>query len=260
MTNPETQIFIISLLIFNRKQVNLAMKVFSYSNFFKLLSFIMCLLFVVYSTGCDEGDTSRNLSSSKIGLFGYSEDEQLKVEFSHKECHVKSTISIAVTCRNSGGALLKDIEVLFSSDNGGTFSDEKPKTNDFGVAGTNFTPTKEGTNLISINANGISKQITLQVYPSPIETYYVGIILSDDKVDINKTITVTCYVFDSSNNGVKDTDVSLICQFGKLADTTGKTDEKGFFSTTYTAPEEVGVDSISISALGEKSTIKISVQ
>ena len=224
----------------------------------KLLVF--CLAVFVFITGCDEGDSSHSFSSSNIGLIGYTEDQQLKVEVSHEVCNVGSTVSLAVTCRDSGGALLKDIEVLFSSDNGGNFSDSSVKTDDYGAAGTNFTPNREGTTLISVNAHGISKQISLQVYPSPIKVYICMLSTSSDVVETGKSLTVTVYVCDSSNTGVKDAEVNISAQFGTLNENTGKTDDNGYFMTTYKAPDSVGVDILTVMSLGETDSKTVSVQ
>ena len=64
----------------------------------------------------------------------------------------------------------------------------------------------------------------------------------------------------SSNVGIKDAEVNLSCQYGSLKDTSGKTDDRGYFSTTYTAPSEVGVETITVVALQETATIKISIR
>lgn len=220
---------------------------------------LLCLVVFIFLTGCEEGDSSHSFSSSSIGLNGFNEDQQLKVDISHETCHVGSTVSIAVTCRNSGGALLKDIDVIFSSDNGGTFSETTVRTDDYGAAGTNYMPSKQGTSLISVNAHGISKQVALQVYPSDKE-YLCMITTSRDYVEISKTLTVTVYVCDSSNVGVKDAEVSVSAQFGTLSESSGKTDDNGYYMTTYKAPDEVGVDTLTAMALGERDIRTISVQ
>lgn len=193
-------------------------------------------------------------------LNGFTEDQQLNVKISHEVCFVGSDVSIAVTCRDSGGALLKDIEVLFSSDNGGKFSETNVKTDDYGAAGTSFSPEKEGTTLISINAHGISKQISLQVKPSPDEYYLCLLNVSSDDVKVGEALIVTVFVANSANIGVKDAEVNLSCQYGTLTDTTGKTDERGYFSTTYKAPDTVGVDYITAGALSQNDKCSVSVQ
>lgn len=237
------------------------MKYFNKARFTKFLTFCLLSLFFLFSlNGCDEGDSSHSYSSTHIGLNGFTEEEQLSVKISHETCNVGSTISLAVTCRDAGGALLKDIEVLFSSDNGGKFSETNVKTDDYGSAGTSFTPEKEGTSLISINAHGISKQITLQVYPSPNETYFILLAVSSEVLQPGQNITVSVLVYNSSNIGVKEAEVNLSCQYGTITETTGKTDERGFFSTTYKAPDSVGVDTIVAVSLTKKDQKNVSVQ
>ena len=223
-----------------------------------LLVFFFALL--ILFTGCEEGDSSHAFSSSNIGLKAFSEDQQLKVEISHETCFVGNTVSIAVICRDSGGALLKDIDVIFSSDNGGSFSYSILKTDDYGAAGTNFVPTKDGTTQISVNAHGISKQIAIQVFPSPDKIHFCMITVSSDVVETGKNLTVTVYVCDSTNAGVKDAEVTISTQFGSLNENSGKTDDNGYFTTMYKAPDEVGVDTLTAMALGEKDIKTISVQ
>lgn len=229
-------------------------------NRFSKLVFILFCFLSIFLLGCEEGDSAHSRSSSGISLEGYSEEERLVVEVSHSECRVGETISFAVTCRDAGGALLKDISVLFSSDNGGEFSDTSVKTDDLGTAGVNFVPAKEGITLISINASGINKQVTITVLPSKEERVYCFVSTASDIVKPNGSVIISVYVTNSSNNGIKDAEVNLSCQYGTLKDSTGKTDDRGYFSTTYTAPAEVGAVEITAVSLSASDKVSISVQ
>ncbi|MBQ3644887.1 MAG: hypothetical protein II961_09850 [Candidatus Riflebacteria bacterium] len=231
-----------------------------HNKLYSKLAFILLCFLSIFLLGCNEGDSSHANSSASIGLDGYSEDDRLRVEISHRECRVGETISFAVTCRDAGGALLKDISVLFSSDNGGEFSDTSVKTDDFGTAGVSFTPSKEGITMISVNASGISKQIAITVLPSQAETIYCFGSASSDVVKPKGSVIISVLVANSSNIGIKDAEVNLSCQYGTLKDTSGKTDDRGYFSTTYTAPSEVGVEIITVVALQETVSIKISIR
>ncbi len=231
-----------------------------HNKLYSKLAFILLCFLSIFLLGCDEGDSSHANSSASIGLKGYSEDDRLRIEISHRECRVGETISFAVTCRDSGGALLKDISVLFSSDNSGEFSDTSVKTDDLGTAGVSFTPSKEGITLISINANGISKQIALTVLPSQVELISCFLSASSDVTKPNGSVIISVLVANSSNIGIKDAEVNISCQYGSLKDTSGKTDDRGYFSTTYTAPSEVGVETITVVAMRETATIKISIR
>lgn len=221
--------------------------------------FFSLLLFVFFVAGCNENDSTSSFSSSTIGLVGYTEDQQLQVDISLNQCSVGDTISIAVTCRDSGGALIKDTDVIFSSDNGGEFSEKSVKTNDLGTAGVTFVPKKKGTNLISVNANGISKQIRIQVSPSKEEDVFCILSVSSVIVKPNETVTVTVFVYNSSRVPVKDADVSLSSQYGNITEITGKTDERGYFTTAYKAPDKVGVDTITATSLGKTDANTISI-
>ena len=223
------------------------------------LLFLLVFLFAFLLVGCNEGDNSHSFSSSKIGLNGYTDDQRLEVNISHKQCSVGDTVSIAVICRDAGGGLLKDIDVIFSNDNGGHFSDTSVRTNDLGTAGVTFVPEKKGTNFISINTSGISKQVAIQVSLSQEEKFNCDVTVSSDIVKPNETINVTVFVYNSSNIPMKDADVSLSCQHGNITEINGKTDERGFFTTTYKASSNVGVDMITATSLGKTSNQIISV-
>ena len=226
-------------------------------NLFIFFFICLCTFFV---TGCKDGDNSHSYTSSLIGMNGYSQEEQLIVQASHQVCFVGNSVSFAVTCRNNAGSLLKDVEVLFNSDNGGTFSDSSVRTNDLGTVGVTFTPSNAGTTKISIAANGINKDITLQVYPSNEVTKPCYIYVSSDSVKMAKTLTVQVFVCNSSGTGIKDAEVNIQCDYGTIASPKGNTDEFGWYSTVYTAPDEVGVDVITAMSQGSTSSVNVSVQ
>ena len=225
-----------------------------------LIIFVLIFLCTVFIIGCKDGDSSHSYTSSLIGMNGYSQDEQLSVQASHQVCFVGNSVSFAVTCRNNAGSLLKDVEVLFNSDNGGTFSDSSVRTNDLGTVAVTFIPTNAGTTKITIAANGINKDITLQVYPSNEVTKPCYIYVSSDSVKTGKILTVQVFVCNSSGTGIKDAEVNLQCNYGSLSSTKGNTDEFGWYSTVYTAPDEVGVDVITAMAQGSVASVNVSVQ
>ena len=228
-------------------------------NRFSKFAFILLCFLSIFLLGCEEGETSNSKSSSGIGLEGYTDNERLIIDISHTECSVGETISIAVTCRDAGGALLKDISVLFSSDMGGEFSEASSKTDDFGTAGVSYKPSQAGPTLISVNASGISKQVPITVHPSQEEVINCFISVDSDHVKPKGSVIVSVYVANSSNNGVKEAEVNLSCQYGSFNSSSGKTDDRGYFSTTYTAPAEEGVDTITVVSLSatDKATISV---
>ena len=229
---------------------------------------VLVFLYTFSVIGCKDGDSSHSYSSSLIGLDGFSESDQLRIQASHQVCFVGNSVSFAVTCRNNGGILLKDVEVLFNSDNGWTFSDSTVLTNDFGTAGVTFTPANAGTTKISIAANGLNKDVILQVYPSNEVTKPCYIYASSDSVKTSKTLTIQVFVCNSSVTGIKDAEVSVQCDYGTFPSgkgepevpVKGNTDDYGWFSTVYTAPNEVGVDVITAMAQGSVASVSVSVQ
>ena len=117
-----------------------------------------------------------------------------------------------------------------------------------------------GTTKISIAANGLNKDISLQVYPSNEVTKPCYIYVSSDSVKTAKTLTIQVFVCNSSGTGIKDAEVNIECDYGTISSAKGNTDEFGWYSTVYTAPDEVGVDVITAMAQGSVASVNVSVQ
>ena len=220
---------------------------------------LFCSFLLPFICGCDNGAGSFSSTSGKTS-FESSGIEPIFIDKKVDVCRIGDNVSLAVTCRDSGGALLRDIEVRFTSEQG-TFSDKTLKTDDRGSVSVEFVPAKTGTNYITVSADGKQNQTVLQVFPKELNPKGCFINVSSTIIKPEGKVIVQVVVYDESNFAtIKDAKVTLQCEHGKLESDSGQTDEEGSFITLYTASKDVGPDKIRAVSLGASSEIVITVQ
>jgi hypothetical protein len=219
------------------------------------MAFASLMLFV----GCSDSRESRSYSSDWVGVKDIPANSRVSVKLGSQTPMVGDAIPIIIGVFNAVGAPMPEVEVQMGSSNGGNFERDDVSTYENGYAQAVFYPSNTGTTVITAASEGYFGSANIQVFPKETNQSTVSIFTSSDTIALNQTIIIQ--VFSANSNGEEHDDVTidLICSVGTLDESTGFVKD-GWFSTEYTAPNAVGVATITAMVQGVTANTNISVR
>ncbi|MDD2997989.1 MAG: Ig-like domain-containing protein [Candidatus Riflebacteria bacterium] len=203
----------------------------------------VCLTFLAFFMliiGCGGGGSGSSYSSSWLGITtdpNSAGSWQVELKPSAVSLTPEQVISVAVLVKDSYGHPLNDVTVTLAASRG-TFDDESGETVN-GWFSTTFTAGKaQGTEMMTVMANGIMASKSLIVQSPAAKTPVVKIITSSDSTLAETPIIVAAGV---SFDGVAAEDATVLFSLtltGKFDSDSGSVTD-GWFSTSFTPDAEV---------------------
>lgn len=219
----------------------------------------MAITSLMLFVGCSDSRESRSYSSDWVGVEETASTARVTVKLGNATPNVSNPVPIIVSVYNSVGAPLPETEVNLTSNNGGSFEESSVETDDRGFAKAVFTPEIAGTTVITAAAEGHFGVANLHAFPKEKTEASISIFTSTDKLPVEGSLIVQIFSADSNGTIYDDTPINVICTVGSLGDNNG-TLENGWFSTEYTAPNAVGVATITAMVQGITVSKTISIQ
>lgn len=165
-------------------------------------------------------------------------------------------VTITAFVRDSQNRAMEDVAVGFSADSNATLALVRPITDATGSAVAELNTTGDKSNrtiTVSVNAGGVTEQITIDVVGTKINIDAPTSGTAGDRVDMNLSLR------DSNNTGIASTEIALATNSGgDFTNPAPLTDTSGNATTGFT-PTSGGNVTISASALGAVSNHIISV-
>lgn len=169
-----------------------------------------------------------------------------------------SSTAITVQVRDAQGNPVAEAGVNVTlSTTLGSLADEAGVTDGDGQFQTALTSsTVADTAIISgtLAGNPVGNTASVDFVATAIDPLNSTVTVADSQLTANGTdsTTVTVQLRDAEGNEVSEAgvDVNVFADLGSLTDDGGQTDANGQFSTTLTAPEAVGIDTVSGRVLG----------
>ncbi|MBF0543764.1 MAG: hypothetical protein HQM08_04990 [Candidatus Riflebacteria bacterium] len=221
--------------------------------------FLLCFFLSFQLSGCGGSGGGDSTSSDVMGLTGAQLKEitpLLTITLTGKKVAPSESLSITVKVLNNKGLPAEGSTVYFSSLLGGTFDPSSGDTK-AGFFTTKYTaPVNTGTDAITASSLGASGTELILITSKPQIPTQVDLVLGNPTLKPKTQTTVSVHV---TQNGLPvEVNVALSSTIGGDFANNNGTSQKGWFTTTYTAPDLIASGTISAVALDGASSQPIS--
>lgn len=232
-----------------------------YSRSCCIVLMLVCTMLIL--GGCSESSSDSRASSwLGVGTNDPSSDlYRLKMEAGSLTVGAGQTLPLLLNLTTFGDVPVKQAAIKISSSNGGTF-DGDDSTSDQGFAHKTFTAgNTAGTTLITASAFDVVATISIQVQPSNVAVAKVTVFVASEVIKPSQSMPVQVYVANESGVALDAVRVLLSTASGRGAFAADDgSSESGWFTTTFTAPDTAGQETITALVLGQTGSKTISVR
>jgi len=224
---------------------------------------ILMLFTLLVLAGCSES-SSDSRASTWLGIGANDTSNvlyRLKIDAGSLTVGAGQTVPLLVSLTSFGDVPIKETVVKISSSNGGTFEGDN-STNHSGLTFQTFTAGKTaGTTLITASALDAVATISIQVQPANVAVAQVTVFAASEVIKPSQSMPIQVYLANESGVGLDGVNVFLSTASGRgTFSFDDGTSSSGWFSTTYTAPDTAGQETITALALGQTGSKTISVR